>query len=80
MIFRRFSHGNLAQLKYILPEAIEIKKVVVLDERTSCMKPDLHVTLNTDGLENSKVESGNSHLRKIFRSRLLDFAKAHPEV
>lgn len=80
MIFRRFSHGNLAQLKYILPEAIVIKKVLMLDERTSCMKPDLLITLDVDGIENSKLESGNSHLRKIFRARLLDFAKAHPEV
>ena len=80
MIFRRFSYGNLAQLKYILPEAIVIKKVMMLDERTSCMKPDLHVTLNVDGIENSESESGHSHLRKIFRSRLSDFAKAHPEV
>ncbi|KAL6338193.1 hypothetical protein AAG906_015156 [Vitis piasezkii] len=76
---RRFSHGNLAQLKYILPEAIVIKKVLMLDERTSCMKPDLLITLDVDGIENSKLESGNSHLRKIFRARLLDFAKAHPE-
>lgn len=67
-------------MKYILPEAIVIKKVRTLDERTSCMKPDLEVTLNVDGIENSKSESGNSHLRKIFRSRLLDFVKAHPEV
>uniref|UniRef100_A0A2C9UU91 CDT1 Geminin-binding domain-containing protein n=1 Tax=Manihot esculenta TaxID=3983 RepID=A0A2C9UU91_MANES len=79
---RRFSHQHLAQLKYILPEAIEIKRVLMFDERTSCMKPDLHVTLNVDAIEcngNLKSESKNLHLRKVFRARLADFYKAHPE-
>ncbi|KAI7991665.1 hypothetical protein LOK49_LG12G03002 [Camellia lanceoleosa] len=31
---RRFSYGHLAQLKFILPDVIEIKKVLVHDERT----------------------------------------------
>ncbi|KAG8655811.1 hypothetical protein MANES_04G076400v8 [Manihot esculenta] len=79
---RRFSHQHLAQLKYILPEAIEIKKVLMFDERTSCMKPDLHVTVNVDAIEcdgNLKSESKNLHLRKIFRARLAEFYRAHPE-
>ncbi|KAK8674453.1 hypothetical protein V6N13_112744 [Hibiscus sabdariffa] len=38
---RRFSLGHLAQLKHILPEAIEIDRILIFDERTSCMKPDL---------------------------------------
>ncbi|KDP26551.1 hypothetical protein JCGZ_17709 [Jatropha curcas] len=80
---RRFSHRHLAQLKYILPEAIEIKRVLMFDERTSCMKPDLHVTVDVDAIEsdeNLKSESNkNLHLRKVFRARLADFYKAHPE-
>ncbi|KAJ9176427.1 hypothetical protein P3X46_011738 [Hevea brasiliensis] len=79
---RRFSHRHLAQLKFILPEAIEIKRVLMFDERTSCMKPDLHVTVNVDAIEcdsNLKSESKNMHLRKVFRARLADFYKAHPE-
>lgn len=73
----------MAQLKFILPEVIEIKRVLVLDERTSCMKPNLHVTLNVDALENDgklKSEVGIMNLRKVFRSRLVDFSKFHPEV
>ncbi|KAI5683598.1 hypothetical protein M9H77_04826 [Catharanthus roseus] len=56
---------------------------MTLDERTSCMKPDLHLALNTTAIENNgtkKSESGNFQLRKAFRARLCDFFKAHPEV
>lgn len=79
---RRFSYGHLAQLKFILPDVIEIKKVLVHDERTCCMKPDLHVTMNVDAIKNEgmlKLACGNSHMRKVFHGRLLDFFKAHPE-
>lgn len=79
---RRFSYRHLAQLKSILPEAIVIKKVLSLDERTSCMKPDLHVTLEADAIENDgkrKSGNGNLDLKKVFRARLLDFVKSHPE-
>ncbi|KAK9282659.1 hypothetical protein L1049_010879 [Liquidambar formosana] len=79
---RRFSHSHLAQLKFILPEAIAIKKILTLDERTSCMKPDLHVTLKAHAVEcdgKMKFGSGNLHMRKVFCSRLLDFFNAHLE-
>ncbi|XP_058199492.1 CDT1-like protein a, chloroplastic isoform X2 [Rhododendron vialii] len=79
---RRFSYAHLAQLKFILPEVIVVKKVLVHDERTSCMKPDLHIALNVDAVKDEgelKSTSGNSNMRKIFHSRLLDFCKAHPE-
>ncbi|CAK9163795.1 unnamed protein product [Ilex paraguariensis] len=79
---RRFTYSHLAQLKFILPEAIEVKKVLTHDERTSCMRPDLHVTLNTNAIDNDekmKLASGNARLRKVFHSRLLDFSKSHPE-
>ncbi|KAI7992517.1 hypothetical protein LOK49_LG12G01476 [Camellia lanceoleosa] len=78
---RRFSYGHLAQLKFLLPEVIEIKKILVRDEKTSCMTPDLHVTLNVDAIKNERKPnaSGNSHVRKVFHARLLDFFKAHPK-
>ncbi|KAL0419778.1 UNVERIFIED_CONTAM: CDT1-like protein a, chloroplastic [Sesamum radiatum] len=80
---RRFTYGHLAQLKFILPEAILVEKVLRHDERTSCMKPDLRITLNVEAIESkskSKSHSRNLHLRKIFRGRLLDFFTSHPEV
>lgn len=80
---RRFTYSHLAQLKFILPEAIEVKKILTHDERTNCMKPDLHLSLSHDAIGNNgkiKSESGNLQLRKVFRARLCDFFKAHPEV
>ncbi|XP_050251536.1 CDT1-like protein b isoform X2 [Quercus robur] len=80
---RRFTHRHLAQLKFILRGAIEIKRVLVFDEQTSCMKPDLHVSINVDAVENDgklKSESGNMRLRKVLRSLLADFSKSCPEV
>ncbi|KAG7573209.1 DNA replication factor Cdt1 C-terminal [Arabidopsis suecica] len=79
---RRFCYSHLAQIKHILREAIEIKRVLIHDERTCCMKPDLHITLNADAVEykdKSKSESKKIALRKVFRARLAEFVKAHPQ-
>ncbi|XP_060196724.1 CDT1-like protein a, chloroplastic [Lycium barbarum] len=79
---KRFSYSHLAQLKFILPEAIEIKKILKHDERSCCMKPDLYITLNANAVDSSEKWKSNSSsvlLRKVFRSRLLDFFKSHPE-
>ncbi|KAK6164496.1 hypothetical protein DH2020_001360 [Rehmannia glutinosa] len=79
---RRFTYSHLAQLKFIMPEAIVVEKVLRHDERTSCMKPDLRITLNVEAIANkskSKSLSGNLLLRKVFHGRLLDFFKSHPE-
>ncbi|KAG5250494.1 CDT1 protein [Salix suchowensis] len=80
---RRFTYKHLAQLKYIMPEAIEIKRVLRFNEQTSCMKPELHVTFNADAIEcddgKLKSESKNIYLRKVFRSRLEDFYRDHPQ-
>uniref|UniRef100_A0A7N1A1E2 CDT1 Geminin-binding domain-containing protein n=2 Tax=Kalanchoe fedtschenkoi TaxID=63787 RepID=A0A7N1A1E2_KALFE len=75
---RRFTYEQLAQLKYILPEAIVLKKVSILDETTSCMKFDIHISLESDVM--GKGRSGKTQqLCKVFRLRLLDFLKSHPE-
>ncbi|XP_019224125.1 PREDICTED: CDT1-like protein a, chloroplastic isoform X2 [Nicotiana attenuata] len=78
---KRFSYSHLAQLKFILPEAIEIQKILKHDERTCCMKPDLYITLNANAVDGSEKWIFNTRsvlLRKVFRSRLLDFFKSHP--
>ncbi|CAA6673337.1 unnamed protein product [Spirodela intermedia] len=78
----RFSHGHLAQLKYILPEAICIKKILTHDEPTSCIKPDLQVVLQIDAFEDGneqKKRSGYHKLSQVFRSRLVEFSKEHPD-
>ena len=38
-------------MKYILPKGIEIEKVVVVDNKSLCMKPDLKITLVFDFVE-----------------------------
>ncbi|KAG8064085.1 hypothetical protein GUJ93_ZPchr0004g39592 [Zizania palustris] len=79
---RRFTYSHLAQLKYIMPEAIVINKILLRDESTCCMKPDLQVNLLVDAVESvakQKGETGYSALRRIFRQRLVDFFRDHPE-
>ncbi|KAL3644952.1 hypothetical protein CASFOL_010132 [Castilleja foliolosa] len=79
---RRFTYKHLAQLKFIMPEVIELEKVLRHDARTGCMKPDLRITLNPAAIEDefkSKSLNGNLQMRKVFRARLLNFFKSHPE-
>ncbi|GJN22146.1 hypothetical protein PR202_gb09685 [Eleusine coracana subsp. coracana] len=79
---RRFTYSHLAQLKYIMPESIVINKILVRDETTCCMKPDLQVNLLVDAVESAakqKGETAYSVLRRIFRQRLIDFFRDHPE-
>ncbi|VFQ67920.1 unnamed protein product [Cuscuta campestris] len=67
---RRFTHGHVAQMKFILPEVIEK------------IKDDL-ITINPSAVVNEgdvKSGSANIGLWNIFRKRLLDFFEAHPEV
>lgn len=47
------------------------------------MKPELHVALQVDVFEDAvkgRGETGYTVLRRVFRERLADFAKRHPEV
>ncbi|KAF3322141.1 CDT1-like protein a [Carex littledalei] len=79
---QNFTYKQLAQMKHILPEAIMIKKVILRDESTCCMKPELQISLNVGSVGiNMKEEGQNAylHLRKVFRQRLVDFVRAHPE-
>ncbi|KAI3461627.1 hypothetical protein Pfo_018290 [Paulownia fortunei] len=76
---KRFTLSRLAQLKLILPKAVEIRKVLQYDERTSCMKPDLLVTLNIEAIETQRKSSscsrnvqlmGNSFLTGFWTSSI----------
>ncbi|KAG8040801.1 hypothetical protein GUJ93_ZPchr0662g2876 [Zizania palustris] len=78
---RRFTYSHLAQLKYIMPEAIVINKILLRDESTCCMKPDLQVNLLVDAVESvakQKGETGYSALRRIFRQRACGFLQRPP--
>ncbi|XP_033146523.1 CDT1-like protein b isoform X1 [Brassica rapa] len=78
---RIFSYDHLAQMKHIYPEATEVKRVLKCDEVTSCMKPTLHINLNTDAIELEDTSCGTKYmqLRNVFYSKLVDFYKAHPK-
>ncbi|RWW61888.1 hypothetical protein BHE74_00031012 [Ensete ventricosum] len=79
---RRFTYVHLAQLKYIMPEAIMIKKVLLHDVATCSLKTELQVTLQADAVAGNmkgKSESGRSIFPAEFRERLVEFFKIHPE-
>lgn len=79
----RFTYSHLAQLKFILPESITIKKRLVRDERTSCVKPELEVDLDFSIVQNDKKltsDGVNLLMGKLFRSRLVSFLKSNPKV
>ncbi|KAK9747656.1 hypothetical protein RND81_02G006200 [Saponaria officinalis] len=82
MTDRRFTMHHLAQLKYIVPDIIGVKKIRVQDEVTGCMKEELFVSLEVNALETEKIAKGSagfSHLKGFFHSRIVDFATTHPE-
>ncbi|PSR84659.1 CDT1-like protein [Actinidia chinensis var. chinensis] len=76
---RKFSYRNLAQIKYILPEAVQIDKVLIRDEKTLCVKPDIKITLLFDVVDGHQKESIYLALHQVFASRLLNFSNKHPE-
>ncbi|KAL6864886.1 hypothetical protein ACP4OV_016037 [Aristida adscensionis] len=79
---RRFTYSHLAQLKYIMPEAIVINKILLRDDTTCCMKPDLQVNLLVGAVESAAKQKGEtvySALRRVFRQRLVEFFRDHPE-
>lgn len=80
-VVRKFSYKHLAQVKFILPEAVQTEKILVHDEKTMCMNPELIITLLFDIVKgHDKEQSDYSALRMIFASRLCDFYSSHPEV
>ncbi|WZZ54914.1 LOW QUALITY PROTEIN: hypothetical protein YC2023_055021 [Brassica napus] len=80
--FWRFCYSHLAQLKHILPEAIENLRLRECWYVMKQLAPDLHVTLKADSVEENdklKSERNKISLRNVFRTRLADFVKAHPQ-
>lgn len=77
---RKFLSRHLAQIKYVLPEAVQIDKILVHDEKTKCMKPELKIALLFDVIEGLHGESVFMDLSNLFSSRLKRFYITHPEV
>lgn len=78
--FRKFTYSHLAQIKYILPEAIQIEKILVHDKKTLCMKPDMKIGLLFDVVKGHSEQSDFLALLQLFASRLLSFLIKHPQV
>lgn len=76
---RKFTHKHLAQIKYIVPEAIQIDKLLVHDARTMCMKPDVNITLHFDVVEDHQEHSKFMTLNSLFASRLMNFLRKHAQ-
>lgn len=77
-------YNHVAQMKHILPEGLLLEKIMTHDEERLCMKPELKITVLHDAVLSgkSKVSKANNTLglRKAFRTRLMEFVKAHPNV
>ncbi|CAN4085378.1 unnamed protein product [Withania somnifera] len=74
---RKFTHRHLAQIKYIVPEAIQIDKLLVHDLKTMCMKADVKITLHFDVVDDHQEYSKFMTLTSLFASRLMDFLHKH---
>ncbi|XP_031263014.1 CDT1-like protein a, chloroplastic [Pistacia vera] len=77
---RKISLKHLAQIKYILPEAIQVDNILVHDKKTLCMKPDMKISLLFDVIEGHSEHSDFIALHQVFASRLLNYFSAHPEA
>jgi chromatin licensing and DNA replication factor 1 len=58
---RILAYQQLAQMKYILHEGLVIKKMLLRDESTCCMKPELQISINMEIGINMK-EKGQMHI------------------
>ncbi|KAF8036003.1 hypothetical protein BT93_C1891 [Corymbia citriodora subsp. variegata] len=77
---RKFLYSHLAQIKYILPEVIQIEKLLIYDKKTLCMRSDMKITVQLDAIETCHEQSGFVALRELFMSRLVDYFTDHLEA
>ncbi|XP_010908306.2 CDT1-like protein a, chloroplastic [Elaeis guineensis] len=77
---RKFLCSHLAQMKYVFSEAIQIEKILMHDEKSLCMNPDLKISLLLDVVECTHPEQSMSMaLCQAFHERLVDFFNKHTE-
>ncbi|XP_076906936.1 uncharacterized protein LOC143563226 isoform X2 [Bidens hawaiensis] len=76
---REFSYKNLAQIKFILPEAVQIDKILLHNKKTLCMEPHMKVTLLFDIVEGHTEHSDYLALSQLVFSRLLKLVNEHSE-
>ncbi|XP_062201194.1 CDT1-like protein b [Phragmites australis] len=77
---RKFLFSHLAQMKHLFPEAIQIKRILLHDEKSLCMYADMEITLVMDAVEcRSPDQSPSMAICEAFYSKLLSFLDAHPK-
>lgn len=67
-------------MKYALPEALEINKILVHDLKTRQMRPELKISLLLNVVEGHQEQSDYKALHKVFAAKLMDIAIEYPEV
>jgi chromatin licensing and DNA replication factor 1 len=81
----------LAQIKYILPEAIDLEYVRSYDQDTRSKKWEMKISLlpmpaeaeepsREVGVSSKKPKIETVQRRRAFHARLVKFASSHPEV
>ncbi|XP_038893531.1 CDT1-like protein a, chloroplastic [Benincasa hispida] len=79
MTKRKFLDRHLAQIVYIIPEAVNIDKVMIHDKKTLCMKPEMIISLQLDIVKGHFEHSDFLALHKVFASRVTKYFVMHPE-
>lgn len=79
MTKRKFLDRHLAQIVYIIPEAVNIDKVMIHDKKTLCMKPEMIISLQLDIVKGHSEHSDFLALHKVFASRVSKYFVMHPE-
>lgn len=80
LLLREFSYKHLAQIMYILPEAVKTDRILIHNEKTMCMEPEMKITLLFDIVKGHDEGSDYLALFVLFTSRLFDFLSANTEV
>ncbi|PWA68147.1 CDT1 Geminin-binding domain-like protein [Artemisia annua] len=76
---RKFSYKNLAQIKFILPEAVQTEKILLHNKKTLSVEHDIKVTLNFDVVEGHIENSAYIALSHTFSNRLFKLVNKHSE-
>ncbi|KAK1371868.1 hypothetical protein POM88_037960 [Heracleum sosnowskyi] len=66
---REFLYKHLAQIKYILPEAVKTERILIHNEKNRCMEPEMKISLLFDIVEGHDEGSDYLALRSLFTSR-----------
>ena len=78
---RKLSYSHLAQMKHLFPEAIQIKRILLHDEKSLCMYADMEIILVMDVVEcTSPDQSPSMAICEAFYSKLLRFLDTHHKV